>query len=71
MVIGEKMGVKEKENRLIEKIEKAKKDLQKLQEKRRIEIGRLACKYGLDGYENKLLGERFSDLAKELSSAYK
>ena len=62
-----KISLKEKTDKLIEKIEKAKKELLALQEKRILEIGKLACKNGLDAYEDNLLDHHFAKLAKELS----
>lgn len=62
----QKMSLKEKEAKLFEKIEKAKNELSRLQEKRRLEIGKLACKHGLDAIENSILDKHFSQLAKEL-----
>lgn len=56
----------EKQQKLIEKIEQAKKDLLALQEKRKREIGSLACKHGLDRLDNETLGNAFANLAKEL-----
>ena len=63
----QKISLKEKAAKLIEKIEKSKKDLLVLQEKRLLEIGKLACKNGLDAYEDNLLDHHFAKLAKELS----
>lgn len=62
-----KITHKEKENQLIEKIAKAKKDLLRLQNKRKIEIGMLAVKNGLDGFSNSVLDAAFKKLAKELN----
>ncbi len=64
----QKMSVKEKENKLIEKIEKAKKELSRLQDKRRVEIGKLACKHGLHGYDDALLDKHFANLADVLAN---
>lgn len=61
-----KADLKEKEAKLLEKIEKAKSDLSKLQEKRKLEIGKLAFKHGLDVFDNTVLDKHFSKLAKEL-----
>ena len=61
------ISLKEKTDKLIEKIEKAKKNLLALQEKRLLEIGKLACKHGLDAYEDTLLDHHFAKLSKELS----
>ena len=61
------MRLKEKENKLIEKIEKAKKDLIRLQDKRRHEIGKLACKHGLDAFDDNVLDQSFAKLSAELT----
>ena len=61
-----KISVKEKENKLIEKIEKAKNDLAKLQSKRQLEIGKIAIKHGLDSIDNKILNNHFAKMAEEL-----
>ena len=60
------MSANEKEQKLIAKIEQAKKALTNLKEKRRREIGMLACKHGLDRIDNKKLNAVFEKLAKEL-----
>ena len=62
-----KISLKEKTDKLIEKIEKAKKNLLALQEKRLLEIGKLAHKHGLHDYEDTLLDHHFAKLSKELS----
>ena len=62
----QKISLKEKAAKLIVKIEQAKKDLLALQEKRLLEIGKLACKHGLDAYEDTLLDLHFAKLSKEL-----
>ncbi|MCX7124558.1 MAG: hypothetical protein NTU49_02145 [Gammaproteobacteria bacterium] len=56
----------EKERALIEKIEKAKQALLNLKEKRKREIGSLACKHGLDRFDSAKLNAAFENLAKEL-----
>lgn len=56
----------DKEKALIEKLEKAKKDLAKLQNKRKMEIGQIAMKAGLSTIDDKTLAKAFSKLAKEL-----
>jgi len=63
----QKISLKEKAAKLIEKIEKANKELLILQEKRLLEIGKLACKHGLDAHEDTLLNHHFAKLSKELS----
>lgn len=62
-----KITLKEKADKLIKKIEKAKNELLGLQKKRLLEIGKLACKHGLDAYEDTLLDRHFSKLSKELN----
>lgn len=61
---------KEKERKLIEKIEQAKQELSRLQDKRKIEIGKLACKHGLDAFENSFLDKAFATLSKELANEH-
>lgn len=63
----QKISLKEKADKLIKKIETAKKELLALQEKRVLEIGKLACKHGLDAYEDTLLDQHFAKLSKELN----
>lgn len=63
----QKITLKEKADKLIKKIERAKNELLALQQKRLLEIGKLACKHGLDAYEDTLLDRHFSKLAKELN----
>lgn len=60
--------IKEKEQKLIEKIAKAKKDLSSLQEKRKKEIGHMAYKHGLDHFDNTTLDKAFAQLAEELKN---
>ena len=48
-------------------IEKAKKEVLILENKRLLEIGKLAHKHGLHDYEDTLLDQHFSKLSKELS----
>ena len=64
----QKKSLKEKENKLLEKIEKAKNELSRLQEKKRTDIGKLACKHGLDAFDDAVLDKHFSNLAKELAN---
>ena len=63
----QKISFKVKKDKLIEKIEKAKKEVLILENKRLLEMGKLACKYGLDAYEDTLLDQHFAKLSKELS----
>lgn len=62
----QKTSLKEKADKLIKKIETAKKELLALQEKRLLEIGKLACKHGLHDYEDTILDHHFAKLSKEL-----
>lgn len=64
----QKISFKVKKDKLIEKIEKAKKEVLILQEKRFLEIGKLACKHGLDAYEDTLLNQHFAKLSIELNN---
>ncbi len=52
---------------LMDKIEKATQQLNKLQQKHKLEIGQLAYKYGLQNFETKQLDNAFANLAKELN----
>ena len=63
----QKITLKEKADKLIKKIESAKNELLALQQKRLLEIGKLACKHGLDAYEDILLDRHFSKLSEELN----
>ena len=69
MSITKKISPQEKEKKLIEKIEKAKSQLARLQEKRRLEIAKIAYKHGLDQVDNKILDKAFKQVAVALSSA--
>ena len=60
---------KEKEEKLIRKIEKKKNKLKKIQAKRINEFGKLACDdFGLHNFDIKLVKAALSQLAKELSA---
>ena len=61
------MKISEKEKKLMEKIKKAKQDLAKLQQKRKIEIGALAVKYGLDELANDRLETIFKKIAEDIA----
>lgn len=60
--------LKGKEQKLLDKIQKAKQDLNRLKDKRKKEIGGLACKHGLNDFSNSILDKAFSKLAKELTN---
>jgi hypothetical protein len=62
-----KMTVSQMEAVLLDKIEKAKIKLDKLQDKHKLEIGSLAYKHGLHQFDIKQLDSAFSNLFKELS----
>ena len=53
---------------MLDKIEKAKADLVKLQKKQKLEIGALAYKYGLNEYGIEKLEPAFKKLSEELAS---
>jgi hypothetical protein len=59
----------EKEQQLINKIEKAKKDLANLKQKRKEKIGELAIKAGLANFDDQLLQDHLSRIAQELARA--
>ena len=52
---------------LLDRIEKAKIKLEKLQQKHKLEIGSLAYKHGLHQFEIKQLDQAFAKLASEVS----
>lgn len=62
-----KLSSLEKQKKLIEKIEKAKNDLNQLKNNRIIECGELLAKYGLDQLDNDVLDRSFQKLANELT----
>lgn len=53
---------------LLDRIEKAKIKLDKLQQKHKLEIGNLAYKHGLHQFDIKQLDTAFLKLAEELSN---
>ncbi len=66
--MGERVLFSEKERRLLMKIESAKQALNKLQEKRKLDIGALALKHGLDQFDKITLNRFFENIqARELS----
>lgn len=66
MAKAEKSSILDKEKALREKIEKAKKELTQLQQRKKMEIGQLACQHKLDQLSMKSLDHAFAKLAKEL-----
>jgi hypothetical protein len=63
-----KKSVSQKEQELIDIIERTKKKLHKLQNKQIIELGKLACKYGLNEFDLSTVDEEFRHLALNLKS---
>ena len=61
---------KEREQQLMAKIEQAKKQLEQIKTKRKLEIGALAYKYGLETLEDSILDKAFSKLAKEFADEH-
>lgn len=57
--------VNEKEQKLLSVIEKARKELNRLKEKQKLELGALACRYNLHELDLTVLTEEFSRLAKQ------
>ena len=60
-----KMTVSQMEAVLLDRIEKAKEKLDKLQQKHKLEIGTLAYKHGLHQLDIKQLDKAFALFAKE------
>jgi hypothetical protein len=60
----------EREQELLNTIADAKKKLEKLQQKQKIDIGVLACKHGLNQFKTAILGEAFKKLAENLKNAH-
>ena len=65
-----KLSLKEKEQKLLKQIERAKQQLGRLYEKRKSELAQLACKHGLDSYDNAVLDKAFKKLAGELADEH-
>lgn len=61
-----KKTVSQMEAELMEKIEKARKQLDSLQQKNKLEIGTLAYKYGLNQYDMSHLDEVFCKIGSEI-----
>lgn len=62
-----KMTISQMEATLLDRIEKAKQKLDKLQQKHKLEIGHLAYKYGLHHLDSNQLDTAFSKIASELN----
>lgn len=63
-----KKTVSDKEQEYLKIIEDTKNKLKKLQNKKKIELGKLAHKCGLGDFDLKELKAKFLKLAKELSN---
>jgi len=61
--MSETLSFLDREKRLLDRIEKAKHALNKLQEKRKRDIGTLALKHGLDRFDNSTLDQLFQNIA--------
>lgn len=61
-----KTSLADKEQKLIAKLNKAKSELLRLQERKQKTLGALVCKYHLDKLEGPVLAKAFKKLAKEL-----
>ena len=59
---------KEKEEKLIKKIEESKIKLRRMRNKRLNEFGKLCCDYGLHNFDIKLVKQALSQLSKDLSA---
>ncbi len=59
------MNLKETEQKLLENIKKTQEKLKKLRQKRKLEIGELAIKYGLDDLTNEQLENHFKAIGKK------
>lgn len=62
-----KKSVSQKEQDLIDIIESTKKKLHKLQNKQRLELGELACKYGLNEFDMSVVEAAFKELSLKFS----
>ena len=60
-----KKSISDKEKELLNRIEKAKEDLLKLQKKQKMELGGLAYKYNLQNIDKKILDNEFKELSKK------
>lgn len=58
----------QKESVLLDRINKAKLQLEALQKKQKLELGNLCCKYGLHLFELDHLSNAFKALAQELAN---
>lgn len=68
MIERKKLSSMERQQKLIDKIEKAKNELARLKNDRLIECGELLAKYGLEQVDDTILDQSFQKLAKELTN---
>lgn len=61
-----KMTVSQMEEVLLDRIEKAKIKLEKLQQKHKLEIGALAYKHGLHQFNIEQLDDAFAKISREV-----
>lgn len=66
-MVRKQKSVAEKEKELLETIATAKKKLDYLQQKQKIEIGELACKHGLNKFNTEALDAAFKKISSQLS----
>ena len=62
-----KKSISQKEQELLHIIKDAKDKLHKLQNKQRLELGELACKYKLNEFDLSIIEDAFKELATKLS----
>lgn len=65
-----KQTISQMEAALLDRIEKAKIKLEKLQQKHKLEIGSLAYKHGLHQLNTKQLDHAFAKLSSEVSHGH-
>lgn len=63
-----KKTMSQKEDDLQKIIDDAKKKLDALKNKKRINLGDLACKHGLDNFELEIIEKAFKEIAQKLKS---
>lgn len=64
------MFVSEKEKILLDKIKKAQAQLDSLQEKQRMELGKMAYKHGLHAYPKSIVEASLKKIADELKNEH-
>lgn len=66
-----KKSASQKEKELLDIIKDAKDKLHKLQNKQRLQLGELACKYKLNDFDLSVIEDAFKELALKLSHGKK